>query len=378
MLTEPDAPDAPAGERVTRALVLLLLASRTAVAVYAGCVEAINRTAYQRPGLAVAALVVALIASAGGGLLAWHRQAVSDYGAVADTLAAVLVLLALSLAIRPAERTGSLNWALAYAVSCASWLALGRVRWWRALLACLLGVVYGIGVLRHGDETATMVTAAVNALSPPLYFGIAAAVFRVMHHIAQEIDTGQETERRELGEAARLRERQRLFREMHRPVLAVLDAIASGSAPAAELRDRAYAEAAGLRRALAGPSPAPASGFRTWLASLVNEYVSNGWTIRVVDDEVTAEPSAVTTQALGDAVAGLLGAASAAPVPGQIRIRVQCDDGGTGIVMRITGCEELAEAAVSRARAHMALASGTVSLAPALSREHRVLLWAPP
>lgn len=378
MLTRPAASGAPADERVSRALILLLLASRTAVAVYAVCVEAINLTAYQQPGLALAAVVLALIASAAGGISAWRRQAVSAEGAVADALAAVLVLLALTLAIHPAERTGSLNWALAYSVSCASWLALGPVRWWRALLACLLGVVYGLSVVRHGDQMAIMVTATANALSPPLYFAIAAAVFRVMYRVAHEINVGQETERRELGEAARLRERERLFQEMHRPVLAVLDAIASAEAPEAQLRARAYAEATALRHAFADPAQASAPGLRARLASLAGNHARSGWTIRVVDDEVTAEPSAAITQALGDAVAGLLGEATAAPVPGQIRIRVQCDDSGTGIVLRITGCEELAEVAVSRTRARLAVASGTVSLAPALSGEHRVMLWAPP
>jgi hypothetical protein len=89
-------------------------------------------TAYQRPALAAAAVAAALIASAAGGIRAWRRQAVSAQGAVADALAAIFVLLALSLAIRPAERAGSLNWALAYSVSCASWMAVGAVRWWLA------------------------------------------------------------------------------------------------------------------------------------------------------------------------------------------------------------------------------------------------------
>lgn len=370
MLTPPTQ---AAGERVSRALILLLLASRVAVSVYAVCVEAINRTAYQRQGLAVAALVLALIASAGGGALAWRRQTVSGLGAIADTLVAVLVLLALSLAIRPADRTGSLNWALAYSVSCASWLALGRVRWWRALLVCALGLSYALGIPRHGAGAAATVTALVNALSPPLYFAIASAVFRVVHHVAREIDNGQEAERRELGETSRLRERERLFREMHRPVLAVLDAIASAAAPDAELRARAYAEATALRHAFASHAP----GLLTRLASLVKDRAGDGWMIRIVDDEVTAEPPAEISQALGDAVAGLLGeAAAAAPVPGQIRIRVRCDDSGTGIAVRITGCQALPESALARAR--LALGSGTVSLAPALAGEHRVLLWAPP
>jgi hypothetical protein len=378
MLTQQATSGAPAGERVRRALILLLLASRAAVMVYAFCVEAMNLTAYQRPGLAVAGLVLALFASAGGAIRAWHRQAVSPVGAVADSLAAMLVLLVLSTAIWPAERMGSLNWALAYSVSCASWLALGELRWWRVLLAGLLGVSYGIGALRQDAAAATMVTAAVNALSPPLYFGIAVAVFRAMYLIAREIDTSQEIERRELGEAARLRERERLFIEVHQPVLAVLDTIASCGAPNAELRARAYSEAAALRNAFADPWQAPASSLRAQLAALVRVHAGNGLTIRVVDDEVTAEPPTAITRALMDAVAGLLGEAAVVSIPSQIRIRIQSDDTGTGVVIRISGSGELADSAIGQARALLAPASGTVFAAPALSGEHRVSLWAPP
>lgn len=378
MLTQPATSGAAAGDRVSHGLILLLLASRVAVAVYAVCVEAVNRTAYQRPGLAVAALVLALIASAAGGALAWRRQAIPAAGAAADSLAAIVVLLALSIAIRPADRTGSLNWALGYSVSCASWLALGALSWWRVLLSGLLGVSYAIGVLGHDAAAATIVTAAVNALSPALYFGVATAVFRVMHHVTREIDAGQETERRELGEAAWLGERERLFREIHQPVLAVLDAITSADAPEPELRARAHAAAAELRDAFADPGQVRAPGLRVQLAALVTAHAGRGWTIRVVDDEVTTEPSAMATRALTDAVAGLLGETALGPVPVQVLIRVQCDDTGTGIVVRITGCADLPESAIDRARGCLALASGIVSAAPALAGEHRLSLWAPP
>jgi hypothetical protein len=165
---------------------------------------------------------------------------------------------------------------------------------------------------------------------------------------------------------------------MHQPVLAVLDAIASGGMPAGQLRARAYAEAAALRQVFADPARVPAAGLQVRLASLVEDHAHTGWTIRLVDEEVTAEPPTVMTQAISDVLAGLLSETITASVPGQIRIRVSCDDSGTTIVLRITGCEKLAESAVSRAGARLAMASGTVSLAPALPGEHRILLWAPP
>jgi hypothetical protein len=378
---QPDPPAGPgrrAGQRAERALVLLLLASRAAVCLYAASVAAINTSAYRRPGLAVAAVLVALAASTVEGVIVWRRQAVGAVTAVTDTMAAAAVLLALSAAIRPLDRMGSLNWALAYSVSCASWLALGRLRWWRACLASLLGAIYGVSVLAGGGPAATTITAVVNAVSPPLYFAIAAALFHVLRRIARAIDADLQTERRQRGESACLRERERLYRELHPPVLAVLDAIAFGTATDAELRARASAEAAALRQAFADPQQVPARGLTTGLASAIADRVGTGWTVRLVDEEMAAEPPPGVSQALSQAVAGLLGEASAAHPPGQIRIQVRCDDSGTSIVVRITGCAELGESAVDRARTCLAAVAGTASLRPALSGERRVMLWTPP
>jgi hypothetical protein len=211
---------------------------------------------------------------------------------------------------------------------------------------------------------------------------LAAAIFYVLRRIAQEIDAGQETEQRQHGESARLHERERLFREVHQPVLAVLDAIASGAAPEAELSARARAEAAALRRAFDGSRQALADGLQAQVASLIEslikEHAGNGWTVRLVDEEMTVEPRPAVAAALRDAIAGLLEAATATPGPGQIRIRIQCDDGGTSVVVRVTGCGQFADAALGRARACLAGVAGSASLAPALHGEDRVVLWVPP
>src|SRR5262249_60377742 len=116
----------PAGERVGRARVLLLLASRAACCLYAVAVTVINLPGYHRPVLAVVAVSLALLASAGLGVALWRRQAVSGALPLLDAGLGALILVLLALAIAARDRPGSLNGALAYAVSCASGLPLAR------------------------------------------------------------------------------------------------------------------------------------------------------------------------------------------------------------------------------------------------------------
>jgi hypothetical protein len=377
MLSRPAGLTAPVTERAGRSLVFLLLASRAICCAYAGTVVAMNIIGYQRPRLAIAALLLALSASVASGALAWRDQAVPDTAGLLDTATAALVQIILMLAIRPADRIGSLNWALAYSVSCASWLALGKLRWWRALLACLLGAAYGVGALSERPGTAMSVTALVNAVSPPLYFGIAAAVFTVVLRIATELDGGLLTEQRQLGEAARLAERQRLFRHVHRRVLASLDVLALGALPATELRVRAQAEARALRRAFADPAGLPADGFQVLLADLITTRVRDGWMIHVVDDELHAAPATAAARALIAAIAELIAEITATGGTGQIHIHAWGDNDATSVIVRVTGTRQLAESGLDRARTCLAAVAGTVSRNPSLRGESRILLRAP-
>src|SRR5262249_41042273 len=145
-----------ASPRDERTLTLLALASRTGYCLYAVAVVVLNITDYRRPGLVTGALLLALLSSAWLGVQVWRRQTVPVRVALLDTAIAVLVLLLVTAAIKSPGQPGSLNWALAYAVACAMWLALGPGLRWRAWLAFLLGAAYGMSVLTlaSGADTA--------------------------------------------------------------------------------------------------------------------------------------------------------------------------------------------------------------------------------
>jgi hypothetical protein len=377
MLSRPGGLTTPTAERAWRSLVLLALASRAICCAYAIAVVAMNSTGYQQPRLAIAAVLLALSASVVSGALAWREQAVSDTTGFLDVATAALVQVTLVLAIRPADRTGSLNWALAYSGSCATWLALSKMRRWRALLACLLGAVYGAGTLSGRPGTAMPVTALVNALSPPAYFAIAAAVVVVVLRIATTLDDGLLTEQRQRGEAARLAEQQRLFRHIHHRVSQSLDVLALGALPDAELRARAQAEARALRQAFACSAELPADDLRALLAGRIANRACDGWTVHVIDDELHAAPPAAAARALVDAIAELLAGISAAGGAGQVRIRVWDDNDATNVIVRVAGTSQPDDPALDRARACLAAAAGTVSCNPALPGESRILLRAP-
>jgi signal transduction histidine kinase len=368
----------PAGERVSQARVLLLLASRAACCLYAIAVTGINLPGYRSPVLAVAALSLALAASAGLGLL-WRRQAARGVLTLLDTGLGVLTLVMLALAIAPQNRAGSLNWALAYAVSCASWLALARGRRSGAALACVLGAAYWASVVggSPGPDAALSVTALVNAVSPPLYFGISAAVFAGTRRVAAEIDASQAVERGQWREMAALAERERLVREVHQSVLAVLDLITSGRVPQAELRARACAEAMTLRRAFSDPDRPGRGDLRARLVSLARERARAGWVIHVVDDEMEAEPPPAAAAALHCALAELVDGAVPGGGPGLVRVRVQASSDGAELVIRLQGQAHGLAGAFERASAWLDGVAGTAEFERALAGESRVLLRAP-
>ena len=369
----------PAGERVGRARVLLLLASRAACCLYAVAVTVINLPGYHRPAFAVAAVSLALLASAGLGVALWRRQAASGALPLLDAGLGALILVLMALAIAARDRPGSLNWALAYAVSCASWLALARS--WRsgAALATMLGAVYWASAVGGwpGRGAALTVTALVNAASPPLYLGISVAVFWIMRRVAAEIDTTQARERGQRRELAALAERERLVREVHQSVLAVLDLIASGSVPEAELRARACAEAIALRRTFSEPDQNGHGDLRARLVSLARERAGVGWVIDLVDDEMEAEPPPAAAAALQCALAELVGGAAPGGGSGLVRVRVQASSDGAELVVRLQGQAYGLAGAFERASAWLADVAGTAEFERALAGESRVLLRAP-
>lgn len=383
MLTD-NAPDAVPGKvRTERALLLLCLTSRAAYCLYAAAVVALDLGAYQRPGLAGAALAVALAVSAGLGVLVWRARAVSSPVAVVDVTVALVTLFLVAAAIRPPGQSGALNWALAYAVACAMWLGFGRGMSWRFCLACLLGAAYAVTALRGGADAARTITVVVNAASPPMYFGIAAAIAWVMRRIAAQMAAEHALEQRQRRDLAALAERERLCGQIHRSVLATLELIADGEAPWAELRGRAGAQVLALRSAFreqgeAGTRPGEAGtrdGLSALLASLTTDRAREGWAIEMIDEEVAAEPGTAAACALRDALAELV--AGPAPRGGPVRARVMAGGSGAELLIRIPREKQEMTGPVARAQARLAMAGGTAGWEPAVAGEVRVRLRVP-
>ena len=386
----------PVSVRPDRALLLLGLASRTAYLLYASVVVLLSLADYQHPGLAGAALAVAVFVSAGLGLRVWREQAFSGLVAVLDAAAALVVLVLVAAALRYPDRYGGLNWALTYAVACAVWLGLGGRLSWRIWPACVLGVVYGVTALRGSGVTPAMaVTVAVNGASIPMYFGIAATVTWVVRRVAGQIAARQAQEQAQRRDLAALAERERLVGEVHRSVLATLEEIASGQVPWAVLRGQAKAQVSGLRAAFGapsgaagspgasgppvagGPSGASAGGcLRALLAGLAWDRSGDGWRIDVVDEDLTGEPAAAASGALRDALAELIAGMAPEGCP-PVRAQVRAADGGTELVARIPRDERAMTGPVAAARARLAGAGGTAEPMPACPGEVRVLLRVP-
>jgi signal transduction histidine kinase len=369
------------GLRPERTLTMLALASRAAYCLYSAAVVALNLAGYRRPALAVAALVVALASSAWLGARVYRARTVSAPVAVLDTAVAAAVLIMVAAAIAPSGRTGSLNWALAYAVACAFWLAFGEGRTLRAVLACALGIVYGVSVL-HGAQagTAVIITAVVNAASPPMYFGIAAAVSWVMHRTSAEVSAARELEQRQRRELAALAERGRLVREVHGSVLATLDSIAARQRPWEELRGRARAEVSALRATLSGTvgaGPADPLGLRGRLACLIRDRAGQGWRIDLVDDEIERDPPPEVIEALCAALAELT--EGSPPPDGLSRVRAQSCAAAAhaDVLIRVPVCGQAIAGLVGQARSRLTTVGGTAELERALPGEVRVRLRAP-
>ena len=192
---------------------------------------------------------------------------------------------------------------------------------------------------------------------------------------ARELDAGLLTEQRQQGEAARLAERQRLFREVHSRVLTELEGIAFGAAPATELRAAARAEAMALRRAFADPDELARDRFSALLADVISDHDHGDWTIQVVDEEIQGACAVAVTRVLCAAVAELVTEATGSGGAGQVVIRAWSDDDGVSVIVRIAaGSHQLAKPALDRALARFGKLAGSVSMAPALPGESRILL----
>ena len=366
----------PAAARVEQLLIRFALLSRVAYCVYASFTTAIDIGGYRRPAWALVALAIALCASTGLGVLTWRNGTVPDRIAVPDTAIGVVVLVLVAAALPPEQRVGAANWALAYAVGCAIWLA-GCLPW-RGWLAAGLGIVYGIAVLSDTGSAgpARLPTALVNAGSPVLYWALARALATLWRRVGVALDDRQQRAARQRQELAAVAERQRLGREVHRSVLATLDLLGTGDPTGIELRARARVQAAALRRAFADLGSTRGGGvLAAQVASMAAERAAAGWTIEVVDEELDREPVPAASGALCRALAGLVAGESIGE--GRVRVRMAGTDDEVHLVVRLRPCGRPVESLVTAAEACLAPVSGSVEPQRALPGEARLLLRVP-
>ncbi len=356
--------------RVGQATVLGVLTIRATYCLYATAVVAPNLRNYDDPALAVGALLLAVGASTGLGLMVWRRRAIPMAVAVLDAVVSATALLAVALALNPSERAGSLNWALAYSVGCAIWLGFGG-RWVERLaMACALGVAYGASTLIGVQpDRALIVTVAVNAISAPFYFGISIAVYQLIRRLADDTDAAHAVEREHLLRSAALGERERLFRDVHEHVMATLELVADGQATDEEVRSCARSEAILLRQVLSG---AP-SGLGSRLAQTAKQ-ASPGWELELVDEELVREPSPAVAEALCDAFDQLLRTPPMDEREGRLHVRASRVGQAVELTFRMPGETAAYNLGVERARARLAGVAGLAELRAGLAGEVRFVL----
>jgi signal transduction histidine kinase len=249
----------------TRITLRVLFVIRAAYCGYGIAVVLMNANRYARPAIALAAIALVVSVSLLLGIVISRRRAIPLAVCAADACTAVLALILLALALTPNERTGSLNWALASCVGCAVWLAFGQEWLVRLVLSISLGIAYVASVLAGADlGVVGLAIVAANFVSPPLFYGVALVVMKLVRRIAEQTDAARAIERRLHGEAAALREQERLFRELHDPSLDALEMIADASAHELAAKGRARTAARSLRRSLSGKvrSAAQTIGYR--------------------------------------------------------------------------------------------------------------------
>jgi hypothetical protein len=364
------------GQRLERLLALLVVAIRAAYCLYALLVVAFGYGQYRQPGAAVLILAAALTSSAGLAVVVLRQRRVSLLVGIADITVAGAVLCALTAQIPVAQRSGSLNWSLAYAVACALWSALGGqlLRGLPAVtaLGCTYFFTTQAGLARH-PAAGFEVNVVVNAASPVLYFGVMIALIRVLQWIAAQMDASRARTKAQWGQHAVLIERERLFREVHQPVIATLELIAAESLPVAEARLRAHAQAYALRHILRGVAGAGPGWLRDRLSALVQEQAAHGWMVNVVDDELDRGLPRPVADALCEALCALL--EPMPPVrPCTAQVRVSCSPGSVELVVRMAPPEARRFA---QADAILATLCGQASQQVGLAHEARILMTVP-
>jgi hypothetical protein len=365
--------------RFERAAAAAILVTRAGYSLYAVGVVGLNVSQYERPGLAEAMVGLALAGSTLLGFVVLKQGAVAAWLAIADASLAGLVLAGVSLALAPVERAGSLNWALAYSVGCAIWLGYSRQLWLGVMLAVILSAVYLRAALSGvaNAEPALTVTAIVNAMSPVLYFGLAALVFRLMRTLAIRTDQLHAEEKRQRRGVIELEERERLFHAVHEPVTEALSLVADAAVDEREVRDRARLGAWTLRRTMTALGGAVAkSPLRERLNDWATSCARRGQRVAVIDEELFVEPSAKVVEAVMSALETLV--PKDRQIAPSIRARLASDERGMEVGLRWRAEPHRQLAPVAEVRTLLAPVRGTINLRPGLDGELSVILKVPP
>jgi hypothetical protein len=364
--------------RFERAAAAAVLVMRAGYCLYAVGVVGLNLSQFEKPALVQAMVALALAGSTLLGLVVFQQGAVTSWLSIADAFIAALVLTGVSLALAPDQRAGSLNWALAYSVGCAIWLGFSRRLWLGMALATVLSAVYLQSALgwTPNPEPALKVTAAVNAVSPLLYFGLAAMAFRLIRTLAIRTDQLHSRDKRQRRDVAELAERERIFREVHEPVTEALRLVADVGADEREARRLARLGVVRLRRTLDLLGRAvPRSGLRTRLDDWAASRAGFGQLLDFTDEEMSVEPSTNVIEALAAALETLIPKDHQAT--SRVHVRLASDESRVEVGVRLEGETHQYAPAIEQVRTLLAPVTGTIELRRALQKEVRVVLTAP-
>jgi hypothetical protein len=326
-----------AAERIERLLIAVVLASRTVYVVYAAAVIALNQAYFTGLPLVWMGLVLAAAMASGLGVLAWRVRRISLTIATLDALTSGLVLVLVTQSLSYHERVGSRNWALAYVIGTVVWLAFGREWPARLALAVLLGLTYYVTVVVGGQPTTVVeVTALSNAVTPPIFFGVAYVIYAMLAGLAGAADRVHNIELGQKREAAALDEREELFRRVHLPAIRALESIsvAEISVPDGEIRKVARSTSRLVRQAIAA---VPEEGGRAALRREIEALESSRVQVDLIDDLPEREPRAAQIDTLSHALAlAIAEASNMVPVdPFKVRVVLSSIEDDLALTVRL-------------------------------------------
>jgi signal transduction histidine kinase len=311
-----------AAERIERLLIAVVLASRAVYVVYAVAVIALNQAYFSGLPLVWMGLVLAAAMASGLGVLAWRVRRISLTIATLDALTSGLLLVLVTQSLSYHERVGSRNWALAWVIGTVVWLAFGREWPARLALAALLGLTYYVTVVVGGQPTTVVeVTALSNAVTPPIFFGVAYVIYAMLSGLAGAADRVHNIELGQKREAAAIDEREELFRRVHLPAIRALEsiAVAEMSVPDGEIRKVARSTSRLVRQAIAA---VPEEGGRAALRREIEALESSRVQVDLIDDLPEREPRAAQIDTLSHALALAIAEASNMVLLDPFKVRV--------------------------------------------------------